>query len=55
MPMYEFECTDCKATFLVYLTIEERDKEGAVTCEKCGSKNVRQLLSGPTVITSKKS
>jgi putative FmdB family regulatory protein len=55
MPDYEYQCHDCKGTFTVHLTISEHEKSPHPTCEKCGRKNVEQLLSSPTVITSKKS
>lgn len=55
MPNYEYQCQECKAIFTVHLTIAELEKNPPPTCEKCGSKHVQQLLSGPMIITSKKS
>jgi putative FmdB family regulatory protein len=55
MPDYEYHCRDCGATFTVHLTISEHEKNPPPECQKCGSKNVEQLLSGAMVITSKKS
>jgi putative FmdB family regulatory protein len=55
MPDYEYECLDCKQVFTVHQTVGEHERTSGVECEKCRSRNVRQLLSGPTVITSKKS
>ncbi len=41
MPLYEYECQECKSRFekLIYC------KEAAVTCAVCGSSNLNQLLS----------
>ncbi len=41
MPLYEYECKSCKAKFeqLVF------NKNTEVTCRKCGSPNIAQLLS----------
>ncbi len=55
MPNYEYQCRDCKAIFVVHLSLAEREKNPPPTCEKCGSKHVEQLISGAMVITSKKS
>lgn len=55
MPDYEYHCRDCGATFAVHLTISEHEKNPPPECQKCGGKNVEQLLSGAMVITSKKS
>ena len=55
MPNYEFYCNACKKTFAVQATIAEHEKTPPPTCIHCGSKNTTQLLSGITVITSKKS
>jgi putative FmdB family regulatory protein len=55
MPTYEYQCNDCHKTFVVHLTMEEHEGGIVPACEHCGSKNVRQLLGRPTVITSKKS
>jgi putative FmdB family regulatory protein len=55
MPTYEYQCKDCKKTFSVHLTISEHEHTPPPACEHCGSRNVEQILSGVTVITSKKS
>ena len=42
MPIFEYRCQDCHATFeQLFLST---DKELPV-CAKCGSKNVKRLLS----------
>jgi putative FmdB family regulatory protein len=41
VPLFEYECSNCKARFeqLVF------DREAAITCRRCGSSNMTQLLS----------
>lgn len=43
MPIYEFECRDCrrKTTALVL----SRDKAGEVRCKRCGGANLEKLFS----------
>ncbi len=55
MPTYEFMCDDCKKTFSVHVSVNEHEKEPQSKCENCDSKNVHQVFSGVSVITSKKS
>lgn len=55
MPTYDYHCSDCNATFSVILTITEHEKTPPTSCPECGSKNIHQVFSGVTVITSKKS
>jgi putative FmdB family regulatory protein len=55
MPNYEYQCRDCKTVFTVHFTLAEHEKGPPPACEKCGGNNVEQLLSGATIITSKKS
>lgn len=54
MPAYDYKCEGCKKSFSLILTIAERDK-GKIKCPKCGSRKTRQLVTGFSVITSKKS
>jgi putative FmdB family regulatory protein len=44
MPLYDYECTDCKKISTVVLSLKEHEK-GKVTCPKCGSKKVVQVIS----------
>ena len=55
MPDYEYHCRDCKEVFTTHQTIADHDKAAQPACPKCGSRNVEQLLSSATIITSKKS
>ena len=54
MPTYEYECNACKNTFSLVRTLAEHEK-GNVTCPKCQSKDVKQLLSAFRSKTSRKS
>ncbi len=55
MPMYQFECAKCGATFDEKETFQEHDQHPEVKCPKCGSVEVRQLLAPVGVKTVKKS
>ena len=55
MPTYEFECEQCKKTFTEKQTFAEHDEHKKVKCPKCGSTNVRQVISPTFAKTSKKS
>jgi len=48
MPLYEYQCERCNATFEVLL----RGAEQRVKCEKCGSRRVKKLLSAFSAGTS---
>jgi putative FmdB family regulatory protein len=43
MPLYEYECQNCKKIFTLVLSLREHDEP--VACPKCGSKKVRQIMS----------
>lgn len=45
MPIFEFECKNCKFSFESYvLSTEEK-----VKCPKCGSTEVQKLISAPNI------
>ena len=54
MPTYEYQCSDCHNVFTAILTITEHEHAPAPPCPSCGSGNVSQQITGPMVITSKK-
>lgn len=54
MPIYEFECEECKNHFELSMKVTEVEKP-KVVCPKCNSKKVRQTISSFQTITSKKS
>ena len=42
MPIYEYECNECKHPFLRILAFKDRD---SVTCPKCQSDDVARRIS----------
>ena len=46
MPIYEFQCRDCKAVFEKLVTSPTATTE--VVCRQCGSANVSKILSAPS-------
>jgi putative FmdB family regulatory protein len=44
MPIYEYRCNDCHATFDTL--VRSRDLADSVSCRECSSDNVRRLISG---------
>jgi putative FmdB family regulatory protein len=55
MPVYEYDCKQCKRTFTEKQTFQEHDQHRKVKCPKCGSAAVQQLISPTFAKTSKKS
>lgn len=43
MPIYEYFCLDCQATFELMRSLAEAD--AGATCESCGSSQTRRLVS----------
>ena len=43
MPLYDFECRDCRHTFE-----ELAFDDDVITCPKCGSQNTARLVSAPS-------
>jgi putative FmdB family regulatory protein len=54
MPTYEYRCEKCRKKFSVVAAMAEHGKK-KVSCPKCKSRKVVQLLSGFTARTSRKS
>jgi putative FmdB family regulatory protein len=54
MPTYEFACKACNHNFSVVMTLSEREQK-KVSCPKCKSGDVKQLLSPFSAKTSRKS
>ncbi len=46
MPTYSFRCKKCGNEFDEFVSINARDK---VTCPKCKSKDLTQLITGCTI------
>lgn len=53
MPTYEYRCEKCHKAFSLVLTIKQHDIR-RVTCPKCHSRAVRQLIRPFFAITSHK-
>jgi putative FmdB family regulatory protein len=54
MSQYAFHCQDCDKEFTQHHHITDIDK-AEVKCPHCGSRNVHQLVSSFSAVTSKKS
>ncbi len=54
MPTYEYKCQACKEVFTIIMTFSQYEVE-KVTCPKCKSEKVEQLMSSFTAKTSRKS
>lgn len=46
MPTYEYRCGDCGHTMEVQASVSEKEKGLNLTCSRCGSTNVKQVLGG---------
>lgn len=54
MPAYEYRYEACQEEFTLIMSFSEREN-AKVTCPKCGSYKVKQLVSTFTSRTSRKS
>lgn len=54
MSQYAFHCADCNKEFTQSHHISDLEK-AEIKCPHCGSKNVHQLVSAFSAVTSKKS
>jgi putative FmdB family regulatory protein len=54
MPTYDYRCENCKKSFTVSLTMQQHDARKPA-CPKCGSRRVKQKITGFFAITKKKS
>jgi len=43
MPIYEYQCLDCRRSFEMIRPI--KDADSAAECDECHSKNVKRLIS----------
>ena len=54
MPIYEYNCLDCKKTVsILFLSISEATS-GETVCPECGKKNLSRVVSGVSVIKGSK-
>ena len=49
MPLYDFRCQECKKTFEVRATVQEKQAGLAAECPECQSHDVVQVLRAPMV------
>ncbi|HEU4685537.1 MAG TPA: zinc ribbon domain-containing protein [Nitrospira sp.] len=54
MPTYEYRCLDCGNLATLWLSMRDRES-GSVSCPRCGSKRMEQLIAAVTAKTSRKS
>ena len=52
MPLYDFRCDTCGHRFSVLVAVNDREK---VTCPRCGSRYVHQLITGCGIRSGSKS
>lgn len=52
MPIYNYQCLDCKENFEIRATLKEKEdkSENKFKCPKCQSKNISQQFSGVNFI-----
>ncbi|MFW6170221.1 MAG: FmdB family zinc ribbon protein [Planctomycetota bacterium] len=55
MPVYDYECKECGATFSKQESFEQHERRRNVKCPECGARKTRQLVSTAYVQTAKKS
>lgn len=53
MPIYEFKCEDCGEEFEVFL--KNKEEISKAECKRCGSKNLKRLMSIVSAIISESS
>ena len=53
MPVYEFQCLECKKTFTLPLTISEFEK-GKYKCPNCQGKTLEEQFTRVNIVTSTK-
>ncbi|OGC41846.1 hypothetical protein A2Y85_03325 [candidate division WOR-3 bacterium RBG_13_43_14] len=53
MPIYEYRCEKCGATF--ELLFEQSSKQHKIICKHCGSDKIHKLISKPAAVIMKNS
>ncbi len=54
MPAYEYRCLDCRKRVSIYQTYAEYGRQ-PVSCPKCGSANLKRLITRIRVVRSEES
>ena len=53
MPIYEYDCRDCKKTVsILFLSVSEADNE-EIICPECGRKDLERVLSATSLIRTR--
>lgn len=52
MPIYSFQCDQCKTLFEVRASYQEKEHGLKLVCPKCQSKDAHQVLTSATVVSS---
>ncbi len=47
MPIYEYECQECKEVFETLITSSSSVEE--ISCKKCGNTNTKKIMSGGNI------
>lgn len=47
MPVFDYHCQDCDATYEVFHKVREKSED--VVCPQCGSTHARKQMSAPAV------
>ncbi len=55
MPLYDYQCADCKHAFVVVESLSQHEKTKEHKCPECGSSNVERIITSVSVHTAKKS
>ena len=55
MPLYEYDCRQCKKKFTLILRMKELGKAKHVHCPRCHSTDVQKLIEPFFAVTAKKS
>ena len=55
MPIYEYDCLDCRRRVSVFFRTFGEADDAAATCPRCHGSNLRRLVSRVTVLRSQES
>lgn len=50
MPLYDFRCVDCGATFEVRASIKDKEAGLTLICPVCQSQNAQQLVTAGSLL-----
>ncbi len=55
MPLYDYECKDCKKTFTVVMSFKDYDSKPEIKCPDCKKGNVEKKFTAFFAKTDRKS